>query len=205
MPPPDPMKQTLHYDQLSCRLSIEGLPDVSVGQGGAMVGIITGWSLRLAGKPELEGRREHLQALLQAVLPYARCLISEVPRPCGGGERPARIEPAPGSGHRLSLRSSQEGVEPLQLLLDDAELADLVRVLDGLRLDPRVSLTWDLPPDQPLKARDLLHRVSRRRRLAAPAAGVAALAAAAVVAAMVPPPRSVLPPSPPPPPPVDRP
>jgi hypothetical protein len=191
MPPPDPMKQTLYYDQLSCRLSIEGLPDVSVGQGGAMVGIITGWSLRLAGKPELEGRREHLQALLQAVLPYARCLISEVPRPCGGGERPARIEPAPGSGHRLSLRSSQEGVEPLQLLLDDAELADLVRVLDGLRLDPRVSLTWD--------------RVSRRRRLAAPAAGVAALAAAAVVAAMVPPPRSVLPPSPPPPPPVDRP
>ena len=35
------MKQTLQYDQLSCRLKVEGLPDVSVGQGGEALGIIT--------------------------------------------------------------------------------------------------------------------------------------------------------------------
>ena len=39
------------------------------------------------------------------------------------------------TNHRLELRSSREGVEPLQLKLDDAELADLVRCLDRLRLD----------------------------------------------------------------------
>ena len=70
------MKQTLQFDQLSCRLKVEGLPDVSVGQSGAALGIVTGWSLQWAGRPELEGRKEHLLALMQVVLPYARYLIS---------------------------------------------------------------------------------------------------------------------------------
>ena len=38
------MKQVLQFDQLSCRLKVEGLPDVSVGQSGQNLGIITGWS-----------------------------------------------------------------------------------------------------------------------------------------------------------------
>lgn len=198
MSPPELMKHTLHYDQPGCRLSLEGFPDVSVGQSGSMVGIVTGWSLQLAGRPELEGRRDHLAAILQAVLPYARHLLSEAPRTCGGGALPATIAPAGLQEHRLSLRSSQEGVEPLELVLDDAELTDLVRVLDALRLDPRVPLRWDVPADAPLKARDLKRRVSRRRRLAAPVAGVAALMAAAALAALVPVPRPVTVPVPPP-------
>ena len=63
------MKTTLRFDQLSCRLQVEGLPDVSVGQSGEVVGIITGWTLEWAGRPELEGRKHHLLALMGVVLP----------------------------------------------------------------------------------------------------------------------------------------
>jgi hypothetical protein len=77
------MKTTLRFDQLSCRLQVEGLPDVSVGQSGEVVGIITGWTLEWAGRPELEGRKHHLLALMGVVLPYARHLLSGVQRRFG--------------------------------------------------------------------------------------------------------------------------
>lgn len=170
------MKTTLRYDQLSCHLQVEGLPDVSIGQVGEVVGIITAWTLQWSGRPALEGRKEHLLALMQVVLPYARHLISGVARPFGDDPQPVRIAPAAeGPGHRLQLRSSQPDTPPLEVQLDDAELADLVRVLDQLRLDPRLQLDLTLLPELPLRARELSSRIPRRQRLAAPAAAVAVL------------------------------
>ncbi len=183
------MKQTLQFDQLSCRLKVEGLPDVSVGQSGAALGIITGWTLQWAGRPELEGRKEHLLALMQVVFPYARYLISGVPRRFGAAPEPVEIGPAPEGGHCLLLRSSQPDTPPLQLALDDAELADLVRVLDQLRLDPRLQLPLELPAPVPLRARELLERRPLAQRLAAPVGGVLALALAAGLGWLIPEPK----------------
>ena len=183
------MKQTLQYDQLSCRLRVEGLPDVSVGQGGDAVGIITGWSLQWLGRPELEGRKEHLLALMQVVLPYARDLISGLSRGQGGDSDPVQIAANPEGGHRLLLRSSQPDTPPLQLQLDDAELADLVRVLDQLRLDPRLQLPLEVPAPQPLRARELQERRPLAERLVAPVGGVLALALASSLGLLLPEPR----------------
>ena len=183
------MKQTFRYDQLSCRLQLEGLPDVSAGHDGASIGIISGWSLTWPGRPELEGRREHLLALMQVVLPYARLLISGVARPVGQAPSPVEIAPAEGSGHTLLLRSSQPDTEPLSLHLDDAELADLVRVLDQARLDPRVQLSWDVPAPRPLRPREVLERQPLAQRLAAPVGGVLALLVVGALAWMVPEPK----------------
>ena len=183
------MKQTLQYDQLSCRLKVEGLPDVSVGQGGEALGIITGWSLQWAGRPELEGRKEHLLALMQVVLPYARYLISGVPRRFGAEPQPVEIAPNPQGGHTLLLRSSQPDTPPLQLALDDAELADLVRVLDLLRLDPRLQLPLELPQPLPLRGRELLERRPLVQRLAAPVGGVLAVVVASGLGLLVPEPK----------------
>jgi hypothetical protein len=192
------MKQTLQFDQLSCRLRVEGLPDVSVGQSGQALGIITGWSLQWAGRPELEGRKEHLLALMQVVLPYARYLISGVPRRFGAEPKPVEIGPNPGPGHLLMLRSSQPDTPPLQLVLDDAELADLVRVLDQLRLDSRLQLPLELPAPLPLKARELLERRPLAQRLAAPVGGVLALGLVAGLGLLMPEPKPAVvpPPSP---------
>ena len=187
------MKQTLRYDQLSCRLRVDGLPDVSTGQDSASIGIITGWTLEWVGHPQLEGRRDHLLALMQVVLPYARHLISRVARPFGGGDLPVSIAPDPAGQHRLSLRSSQPDTPPLEVTLDDAELADLVRALDQLRLDPRLKLTLPIPAPEPLRARELMDRVPLQRRLAAPLGGAVALILTAGVAALLPTPQPTAP------------
>ena len=184
---PSPMKKTLAYDQPSCQLRVEGLPDLSAGQGADELGILTRWTLRWVGRPELEGERDHLEALIAVVLPYARHLVSGVRR--GFGDGPVRISPGEGSTHTLQLVSRQPGTPSLELSLDDAELADLVRALDRLRLDPRLHLALALPPERPLRARELIQRVPLQRRLAAPVGGVAALALAASLAALLPTPH----------------
>ena len=183
------MKQTLRFDQISCRLQVEGVPDVSTGQGNNAIGIITGWSLQWAGRPELEGKKEHLLALIQTVLPYARRLISDAPAPIGSEPDPVELRPAGAGSHRLLLRSSQPDTPPLDVQLDDAELADLVRVLDQLRTDPRLQLSLDLPPAVPLRARELGGRIPKRQRLAAPAAALLVLAVTSTASLLWPTPR----------------
>ena len=182
------MKQTLRYDQPSCRLTVEGVPDVSVGQAADALGIITGWSLQWLGRPELEGQRDHLVALLEVVLPYARHQLSGVSRRFGEATGPVMVAPGEKGLHRLTLRSSQSGNPSLELDLDDAELADLVRVLDGLRLDPRLQLPLALPTPRPLRYRELAERLPLQRRLAAPVGGLAAVSLVAVLALLLPPP-----------------
>jgi hypothetical protein len=185
------MKLTSRYEQTSCRLVLEGLPDLSAGQDDQTLGILTGFTLALAGRTELEGKREHLLALMAVVLPYARHLLSGLARPFGAADEPVAIRPGDGGGHALELRSSQPDTPPLTLQLDDAELADLVRCLDQMRLDPRLALGWAVSPPQPLRRRELRHRQPLVRRLAAPLAGAGALALTAALLALLPPtPRS---------------
>ncbi|MGA0337543.1 MAG: DUF4335 domain-containing protein [Vulcanococcus sp.] len=182
------MKLTTRYEQTSCRLIVEGLPDLSAGQDSSTIGILTGFTMGLAGQTELEGKREHLQALLTAVIPYARHLLSGVPKAFGEADAPVAI--APGDGcHQLELRSSQPNTPPLTLRLDDAELADLVRCLDQLRLDVRLALPFEAPPLVPLARKELRHRQPLLRRIAAPLAGVAAFAISAALIAMLPTPK----------------
>lgn len=182
-------KNVLLYDQLSCQLRVEGLPDLSAGQSGDALGILTGWTLRWPGRPELEGERDHLEALMAAVLPYARDQVSGLARPSGPSQGPIWIAPAGEGAHTLHLLSRQEGNPTLDVPLDDAELADLVRVLDQLRLDPRNQLALAAPSLRPLKARELIRRVPLHRRLVAPLGGAAALALAGILAFLVPPPN----------------
>ena len=66
------LKTTHRYEQTAARLVVEGFPDLSAGQEGETIGILSGWRLQLIGAPELEGTRDHLEALMNAVMPYAR-------------------------------------------------------------------------------------------------------------------------------------
>ena len=182
------MKLTSRYEQTSCRLVLEGLPDLSAGQSSQTIGILTGFSLALAGKTEMEGQRDHLQALLTVVSSYARQLLSGVSKPIGADDAPVAIRPAE-EGHELELRSSQPNTPPLLLPLDDAELADLVRCLDRLQLDPQVAVPLIWPEPQPLRRSELRHRLPLARRVAAPLTGVAALLVAAALVSLLPTPK----------------
>ena len=122
---------------------------------------------------------------MTAVMPYARHRLSGVQRRFGQESGFVSIGPDQTS-HRLELRSSREGVEPLQLKLDDAELADLVRCLDRLRLDSRVKLTWAFPEDRPLQRQEIVDRVPLQKRLGPPLLAGIALACTIATAWLVP-------------------
>ena len=173
-------KNTYRYEQTAARLLVEGYPDLSSGQRMDAIGILSGWRMQLVAAPELQGTREHLEALMAVVMPYARHLLSGVERPFASDGDVVTIEPA-GSQHQLLLRSSQDGIEPLRLTLDDAELSDLVRCLDQLRLDQRVQLNWQLAENRPLARQELVEKIPLQRRLGAP--GLGGLALISVVAA----------------------
>lgn len=178
-------KNAYRYEQTAVRLMVEGYPDLSSDQAGDSIGILSGWRLQLVAAPELEGTREHLEALMAVVMPYARHRLSGLGRRFETDQSFVTIEPS-GPAHQLELRSSREGVPPLQLQLDDAELSDLVRVLDRLRLDQRVHISWNLPVDQPLSRQELVERIPVRRRFGPPLLGGAILATTAAVALILP-------------------
>ncbi len=179
------LKTTYQYEQTAARLVVEGLPDLSAGHSNEVIGILSSWRLQLIGAPELEGTRDHLEALMAAVMPYARHRLSGVQRRFGLEGGFVSIAPDQ-ANHRLELRSSREGVEPLQLKLDDAELADLVRCLDRLRLDNRVKLTWTFPEDRPLKRQEIVDRIPLQKRLGPPLLAGVALACSIATAWLVP-------------------
>ena len=182
------LKTTYRYEQTAARLEVEGFPDLSAGHSNDAIGILSAWRLQLVGAPELEGTRDHLEALMAAVMPYARHRLSGVQRRFGQESGFVSIGPDQTS-HRLELRSSREGVEPLQLKLDDAELADLVRCLDRLRLDSRVKLTWAFPEDRPLQRQEIVDRVPLQKRLGPPLLAGIALACTIATAWLVPSPQ----------------
>ena len=179
------LKQSFRYDQTTARLEVDGLPDLSAGHAGQSIGILSSWRLKIVGASELEGKREHLESLMQVVIPYVRLRLSGVVRSIGALNDPVRLVPD-GSQHRLDLTSGQADIPPLSIHLDDAQLADLVRCLDALRDDARVCLAWPSIEHEPLPRRDLVERIPLTQRLTTPLLGGASVAALAILGLLLP-------------------
>ncbi len=179
------LKLSFRYDQTSARLQVEGVPDFSQGQSQDVLGILSSWNLQLVGSPELEGKLEHLQAMMSTVLPYARYRLSGVRRTFGNQDSPISIS-AKGDEHQLTLRSSQPDTQPLSLYLDDSELSDLVRCLDSLRIDTRVQLIWGIPIERPLPRQELVRKLPILKRLSAPFLGGLIFLVVAVIGISIP-------------------
>ena len=135
-----------YYDKHSTRMQIDGLPDLSKGDDNGTIGIISSWKLQIAGFPELQGQKKHLQTLIDVIYPYIRCYLLGIKRGYGDQSSCVSIQPHEG-GHKLVLRSSKENISNLEIVLDDAELVDLVTCLDKFRKDERIKLSWDLKYD----------------------------------------------------------
>ncbi len=138
------MKKVIRHDIGSARVEIEGIADLSLNQSETNIGIILLWKLKLIGFPILEGKKEHLESLMSSVLQYSRYRLSGVKKSFGLEGSFVSIKPN-GLSHSLVLRSTKEGVEPLTLNLDDAELSDLTSCLDRIRSDKRICIKWNIP------------------------------------------------------------
>ena len=165
------IKITFSYNHDSARLSVDGLPDKSLGQSQETIGILSSWKLQLVGFPELEGQRNHLESLISVILQYVRHSISGITREFSHTDNPVQISPCDGL-HLIRLSSSKKGVKPLEIKLDDAELADLVRCLDDLIMDPRVNIDWNIPLNKPLERRQISKNLLSRVNFSTPLIGI---------------------------------
>ncbi len=179
------IKSSYQYSQSSVLLHVEGLPDLSSGQEEGSIGIISSWRLEMVGFPSLEGKREHLESMMSTVLPYARYLVSGSPKKFGDENSPVKIEPSKNK-HKIYLKSSKSNVKPLSFEIDDSGLVDLVRTLDLLRLDKRVTIEWGIPKDQPLERSELNESIPLIQRATTPLLGMGALLLFSVLSVVVP-------------------
>ncbi len=173
------MKQLYKFDQGSVRLELEGMPDLSLGHDHNTIGILLLWKIQFIGGPLLEGKKEHLEGLMNAVLQYSRYRLSGLKRTFGLESSFVTIS-ATDSQHLLTLRSSQKSVAPITIYLDDAELIDLTRCLDQLRNDSRITLKFDLPAEAPLGVKEFVTPKKFLKQLTTPVIGFSAIALSAL-------------------------
>ena len=145
------------FDQNSSSLELAGMPDVSKGDSDNTIGIISSWTLRIIGSPLLEGKKDHLENLMQVILQYSRSYISGIRQTFSSAKNIVTISPHDGN-HKLQLNSSKKDVKPLEIILDDAELSDLTRCLDLLRYDSRFNIDWDIDLDIPFSKKYILSK-----------------------------------------------
>ena len=151
------------FVQNSSSLEIFGMPDVSNGDSDSTIGIISSWTLKIIGLPLLEGKKEHLEYLMQVILDYSRSYISGIRKSFISNKNIISITPF-GTKHKLLLNSTREGVKPLELVLDDAELSDLTRCLDLLRFDDRFRINWDIKLDLPFTRKYIYKNINKSTR-----------------------------------------
>ena len=152
------------FDQDSSSLELAGMPDVSNGDSANTIGILSSWKLKIIGSPLLEGEKEHLDYLMQAILQYSRLYISGIRKTFISNKKIVTISPC-GSNHKLLLNSTREGVKSLEIILDDAELSDLTRCLDLLRFDPRFNIKWHVNQEKPFTKKYILTNISNSRNI----------------------------------------
>ncbi len=147
------------FDQNSSSLKISGMPDVSNGDSENTIGIVSSWSLKIIGSPLLEGEKEHLDNLMQVIFLYSRSYISGIRKTFVSNKKIITMSPF-GMSHKLLLKSTKEGVNPLEIVLDDSELSDLTRCLDLLRFDSRFSIQWDINQELPFSKKYIVNNLS---------------------------------------------
>ena len=151
------------FDQDSSSLELAGMPDVSNGDSEKTIGIVSSWTLKVIGSPQLQGEKEHLENLMQVILQYSRSYISGIRTTFTSNKKIVTISPF-GISHKLLLNSTQKGVNPLEIILDDSELSDLTRCLDLLRFDPRFNIKWDIKEDKPFSKKYIRNTLSNSKK-----------------------------------------
>ena len=151
------------FDQDSSSLQVSGMPDVSNGDSENTIGILSSWSLKIIGSPLLEGEKEHLDNLMQVIFLYSRSYISGIRKTFVSNKKIITISPF-GMSHKLLLKSTKEGVNPLEIILDDSELSDLTRCLDLLRFDSRFSIQWDIDQELPFRKKYVTNNLSNSNK-----------------------------------------
>ena len=151
------------FVQDSSSLELAGIPDVSSGDSEDTIGILSSWTLKIIGSPQLEGEKEHLDNLMQVILEYSRSYISGIRKKIISNKKIVTLSPC-GINHKLLLNSTKKEVKPLEIILDDSELSDLTRCIDLLRFDPRFNIRWNINKESPFTKKYIYTSISNSNK-----------------------------------------
>ncbi len=134
------------FNQSSVSLEIIGLPDYSNGDGEKTISIISQWKLSILNRPEIEGSVDHLKLIISAFYKYSISLLLDQGKSIE--TRIIDIKPYKEGGHVILLKSTKPEVDPLKIVIGNAEFADIINCLDQLKDSQNIKLDFnDSIPD----------------------------------------------------------
>ena len=118
------------FNQSSVSLEIIGLPDYSNNEEKDHISIISQWKLMIIDKPLIEGNFTHLGLIMNAFYTYSTSLLND--ELVLYQSNLIDIKPENSHTHKILLKSSKPEVQPLNITIGNAVLADIVNCFDQL-------------------------------------------------------------------------
>ena len=133
------MQNKLLFHQSSVSLEIKGLPDYSNNENKDQISIISQWKLIIINQPLIEGKIEHLGAIMDAFYIYTNLLIkNESPL---FESKLIDIKADNLHIHNIVLKSSKPDVKPLIIKIGNSLLSDTINCFDQLNESSKVRIT----------------------------------------------------------------
>ena len=140
------LQNNYKFTQSSVSLEVTGLPDYSKDDEDKSISIISKWKLSIVNHPEIEGDAEHLKSIISSFYNYSISLLL-------GQEKAIEnklidIKNNDNGLHKILLKSTKTEVEPLIIVIGNAELSDIVNCIDQLKDSRNIKLDFkDLMPE----------------------------------------------------------
>ena len=132
------MQNRLLFHQTAVSLEIVGLPDYSNNEYNGQISIISEWKLNIIDKPLIEGKIDHLMAIMDAFYIYSNLVINnDIP---SYESRLIDIKADNLHTHNVVLKSSKPEVKPLIIKIGNSLLSDIINCFDQLNESSKVRL-----------------------------------------------------------------
>ena len=124
------------FNQSSVSLEIIGLPDYSNNESKDNISIISQWKLMIIDKPVIEGNIDHLRTIMKAFYSYSISLLNNEIALFESNLIDIKSENC--YSHILLLKSSKPDVKPLNIMIGNSVLADIINCFDQLSSSKKV-------------------------------------------------------------------
>jgi len=124
------------FNQSSVSFEIIGLPDLSNNENKDQISIISQWKLMIKDKPLIEGNIDHLSLIMDAFYSYSYSLIYEELTLYESKLIDIRSDNF--YTHKIFLKSSKPNVEPLNLIIGNSVLSDIINCFDQFNHSDKV-------------------------------------------------------------------
>ena len=130
------LQNKLSFNQSAVSLEIIGLPDYSNDENTDQISIISQWKLKIIDKPLIEGDINHLRCIMDAFYNYSNFLINGEDAFYESNLIDIKFDNF--YTHNILLKSTKKNVDPLNIYIGNAVLADIINCFDQLNYSTKV-------------------------------------------------------------------